>query len=240
MKTVLTEQETINKIAGDYARAGYEVLIPGRDKLPRPLQSYQPDLIVRGPTETVVVEVKLRRELAGDSQLSAFADQIRKLKNWRFELHIVEAPRAERQQAAAPAPLEGVSARLDSVALLLAHKDPESALVIAWSAFESVLQHLTQICDVPIRPWNSQRAVKQLLAVGCLRRSHYELFMRGLETRNHIVHGGSIGHPVAPLVKSVAGAIQALIEECRERVHGQEQAKQGMRSARKKRRPAAE
>jgi hypothetical protein len=112
--------------------------------------------------------------------------------------------------------LKDMSVRLRSAELLLSHKDSESALVVAWSAFESVLRYLTNFWDIPIRPWNRQRAIKKLVSIGHIRRSDCELFIRGLETRNQIVLGGSGRQSVAPLVNAVVGTVNRLIDECNE------------------------
>jgi REase_AHJR-like len=57
--------QVIAKVAEDYCQRGYEVdVVPRAPRLPEFLRAFQPDLIARGPTESVVVEVTpIRNEL---------------------------------------------------------------------------------------------------------------------------------------------------------------------------------
>jgi hypothetical protein len=58
------EAQVIAKVAEDYRRRGYDVdVVPQGPRLPEFLGGFQPDLIARSPSESVVVEVKhfLRR-----------------------------------------------------------------------------------------------------------------------------------------------------------------------------------
>ena len=210
---VMTDLEAIERIAGEYERAGYDVIVqPTPDLLPSSLRKFQPDLLARGEKESVVVEVKSRRELANENVISTLATEIRKLKGWRLEVQFVESPLNDRDTPLMPLSLEEVDVRLDSATLLLSRGDAASALVLAWSAFEAILRQISWKADVPIAPWNGRRAAKQLLSMGLLARSEYDLFMRGLELRNQVVHGGAAGRSVKRIVHSVVSAVRRLAE----------------------------
>lgn len=202
---------TVERIAEEYRRDGYEVVIqPSAELLPSELRKFQPDILAHRQNERVLIEVKSRRQFAAESELSALAGRVGKLKGWRLEIQFVEPPRERDQQQAAPLSLEEATARLNSATLLLSQKDPGAALVVAWSAFEAVLRRLCWKADVPVVPWNGRRAAKQLLSIGLLSRSDYNLFMRGLEARNQVVHGATVGRSVRQTVHSVISTVRRL------------------------------
>jgi REase_AHJR-like len=52
-------RQKLQEIAGEYEARGYEVVVePGPEKLPEFLAGFHPDLVARGPNESVVIEVK--------------------------------------------------------------------------------------------------------------------------------------------------------------------------------------
>jgi hypothetical protein len=214
MKRRPTEYESLEALAGQYRRAGYDVVIrPERDQLPAVLRRFQPDMIARREDDNVVFEMKSRAELVTDNQLAQFAEYVAKLKGWRFEVQVIEQPKEHLQRPAAPLSVEEALRRLSSATLLLKANDGESALVVAWSAFEAVLRQLSWQADIVISPWNGRRAAKELVMRGAITRSDYDLFMRGLEARNHVVHGGATARPVKPLVRSVISAVRRVASE---------------------------
>jgi hypothetical protein len=160
-----------------------------------------------------VVEVKSRRDLVTESDIAQIAEYTRRLKGWRLEVQVIEEAREALEAPTAPLSLKEALRRLHSASLLLKRKDAESALVVAWSAFEAVLRQLSWDADVVISPWSGVRAAKQLVALGVLTRSDYELFMRGLDARNHAVHGGTVPSSVRQLVQSVISAVRRLAEQ---------------------------
>jgi hypothetical protein len=54
------EAEVLARVAEDYRCRGHDVQVqPGGPSLPDFLAGYQPDLIARSPTDSVVIEVKV-------------------------------------------------------------------------------------------------------------------------------------------------------------------------------------
>jgi len=214
MKKVVTEAEAVEKIAAEYKHAGYDVVVqPKGEHLPEALRPFRPDLLAKRGDETVVVEIKSRRELATEQAIAPLAERVERIKGWRLEVQVVEASPHERWRQGPPMSLEETKARLESTVLVVRRKDYASALVLAWSAFEAVLRHLSWQADLAMVPWNGQRAAKQLFAIGALSRSDYEMFMRGLEARNQVVHGGSASQRELSLVRSVISTVRRLLDE---------------------------
>jgi hypothetical protein len=214
MRRYDSEVQTIEQVAGEYQRAGYDVVIrPDREQLPNALRAFQPDLLAKSAEETVVIEVKSRRELVSERQIASLAETIQSLKGWRLEVRVLEVPRYRREQAVLPMSVDEASHRLESATLLLSRKDYGSALVLAWSAFEAALRQLSWQADIAVAPWNAPRALKQLFSIGALSRSDYDLFMRGLEARNHVVHGGTAPRQADSLVRTVVSTVRRLLSE---------------------------
>ena len=52
-------RQQLQEIAAEYESRGYDVLVePSPEELPEFLTGFHPDLVARGPNESVVVEVK--------------------------------------------------------------------------------------------------------------------------------------------------------------------------------------
>lgn len=214
MKRESTKSLAIERIVKEYTSANYDVVIqPEPNLLPSQLRRFQPDILARKGNKHVLIEVKSRNEFAAETEMSALAKEIEKLKGWQLEVQFIGPARQLQEQPVAPLSLKQASERLDSVSLLLSHDDPESALVIAWSVFEAVLRQLSWNADVPVIPWNALRAAKQLVTLGILSRSEYELFMSGSNTRNQVVHGGSVTRSVEPMVHSIVSTVRRLIKQ---------------------------
>jgi len=204
MKKLFTESQAIERIVGEYKRAGYEIHAePVPSFLPKSLRPFRPDLIAHKGDEWVWIDIKSRREIASDAEISDLATQIGKLKGWHLEVQFIEPPDRGARLITNPLLEKDISTRLNSARLLLSHEDPDSALLITWSALEAILHQLTWNKDVGIEPWNGVRAAKQLTAVGELSRTDYEFVLRTAEARNQVAHGGSAGASTRSMVRSL-------------------------------------
>ena len=85
-----TQAEALQSVASRYKRNGYEVFLqPSGRALPKPLSRFRPDLVARGPHETVVVEVKSRSDLVKKPHLAQLARTVDRIPGWRFEMVVV-------------------------------------------------------------------------------------------------------------------------------------------------------
>src|SRR5437764_152748 len=97
-----SELDRLNEIAEDYRARGYDVKIdPRREDLPDFLSTFEPDLIASGRGETVVVEVKTRRELSSAPSPQALEAALQNRPGWRFEL-IIDGADAEIRETLTP------------------------------------------------------------------------------------------------------------------------------------------
>jgi len=85
-----TQAEALQSVASRYKQDGYEVVLrPSGHALPKPLNRFRPDLVARGPHETVVVEVKSRSDLVKEPHLAQLAQTVEQIPGWRFEMVVV-------------------------------------------------------------------------------------------------------------------------------------------------------
>lgn len=94
LKTPL-EHRRLLRLAREYDRAGYEVLLyPDDASLPAPLQGCLLGLVAKGPDETIVADVRSRPNLTlnGAADLRRLAEKVNALPGWQFNL-VVTNPR---------------------------------------------------------------------------------------------------------------------------------------------------
>ena len=85
----------ILEIADAYRRRGYDVLVePATGELPSFLADFHPDMIARGPEDSVVVEVKVGTRTTVSEGYRELAETIRQQAGWRFSLVVVD-PRSD-------------------------------------------------------------------------------------------------------------------------------------------------
>lgn len=94
VKTPL-EHRRLVRLAREYDRAGYEVLIyPDDESLPESLQGCLIGLMAKGQEETIVADVRSRPNLMlnGSADLRRLAEKVEALPGWQFNL-VVTNPR---------------------------------------------------------------------------------------------------------------------------------------------------
>jgi len=86
-----TYRQKLQEIAAEYQARGYEVLVePGPEKLPEFLASFRPDLVARGPNESVVVEIKVGTKTAASERFREIAETIQRQPGGRFSLIVID------------------------------------------------------------------------------------------------------------------------------------------------------
>jgi len=87
-----TYRQRLQDIAAEYEARGYDVLVePGPEKLPAFLASFRPDLVARGPHESVGIEVKVGTETAVSERFRELAETIQRQPGWRFSLVVIDS-----------------------------------------------------------------------------------------------------------------------------------------------------
>lgn len=184
------ESRIIAKMAEDYRRRGYVVAVAPRDSdLPEFLRGFQPDLMARGPAESVVVEVKLGTRASAAERLRDIAETVNRQPGWRFSLVYVNPEHPDEISEAQAAPLSLAEERARNAGALLQTGQTEAAFLLFWSALEGVLRTLAERAQLPLASLPTSTLFRELYSAGEITRDQFESLMHLLPTRNRLVHG---------------------------------------------------
>ena len=193
--TAGSESTTIRRIADEYRRRGYDVVVEPRDVvLPEDLRGYRLDLIATKGDELVIIEVKRSNALPDDPELQPLA-QVAERSGYRFEL-VVDRP-------SPPVPAhETVLRRIADAERLLDVRQLEAAFLIAWSALEGALWSLAhKYLDEP--EGTGLRLVSQLYSEGVVSDKQYAILRHAIPVRNQLTHGFDVERPNESLISNV-------------------------------------
>ena len=209
------EAEAIQRAAESYRAKGYRVVEqPQGSDRPAFLGDYMPDLIAFGPTESVVVEVKVGTRAAHGMKLQPIAERIAKEPGWRFS--IVVAPEDEPFPGiptTEPLSLDAASQRLEqSQALASTRTNVDAAYLLVWSAGEAILRKFAEAHQMPFLVQSPSALIKELYSAGELSQSQYDRLMRCLKLRNGLAHGFDSPATQAD-VDELAGVARELIAD---------------------------
>jgi len=146
--------QKLQEIAAEYEARGYEVLVePGPEQLPEFLASFRPDLVARGPNESVVVEVKVGTQTAAAERFRDLAETIQRQPGWRFSLVVID-PRSDE---VAPLTQEllhrkDIADRLGRAHALLKTGATDAAFLLMWVAVEAIPQKSPCACSLERQP----------------------------------------------------------------------------------------
>jgi hypothetical protein len=180
----------LRRIAERLRAQGYEVTIsPAPELLPRWLRNFRPDLLAVRGAEGLVVEVKSREEMRGDSQLQRLAEVVEARPGWRFELE-VSNPRVVTDE---PAQVRAAEARIEDqlqAAVRLLEADlREPALLNSWAAFEGAARILLED-EGTGAPVPTRQLLRTLWSFGYLEPETRDRLERLANARNLVAHGG--------------------------------------------------
>jgi len=184
-------RQKLQEIAAEYEARGYEVLVePRPEQLPEFLAGFRPDLVARGPNESVVVEVKVGTQTAASERFRELAETIQRQPGWRFSLVVID-PRSDEvapptQQLLAR---QEIVDRLGRANELLKTGATDAAFLLIWVAVEALLRHIATREGLPLERVPSSSLMKELFSLGILSRSELEVAQRAFSVRNALVHG---------------------------------------------------
>jgi hypothetical protein len=206
------ESQVIAKVAEDYRRRGYDVdVVPRGPGLPDFLSGFQPDLIARSPTESVVVEVKVGTRTSVAERFRDVAERVNRQPGWRFSLVFVNPDRPDEISEAEPAPLSLLRERAHNAEALLAAGQAEAAFLLFFSALEGILRVLGQRALLPLERLPPSALIRELYSAGEISRAQFESLMRLLPIRNELVHGFQPQEP--PDLEELRTLVQGLLAE---------------------------
>jgi hypothetical protein len=186
-----TYRQTLQDIAAEYEARGYDVLVePGPEKLPAFLAGFRPDLVARGPHESVVIEVKVGTETAVSERFRDLAETIQHQPGWRFSLVVID-PRSDEVIPPTQQLLDrkDIVDRLGRANELLKMGATDAAFLLLWVSVEALLRHLATREGLPLERVPSSSLMKELFSLGILSRSEHDVAQRAFDVRNTLVHG---------------------------------------------------
>jgi REase_AHJR-like len=183
--------QKLQEIAAEYEARGYEVLVaPRPEQLPKFLAGFHPDLVARGPNESVVVEVKVGTQTAASERFREIAETIQRQPGWRFSLVVID-PRSD-EVAPPTQPLldrKDITDRLGRANELLKTGATDATFLLLWISVEAILRHLAIREGLPLERMPSSSLMKELFSLGILSRSELDVAQRAFSVRNTLVHG---------------------------------------------------
>jgi len=206
------ESQVIAKVADEYRRRGYDVdVVPRGPGLPEFLGGFQPDLIARSPSESVVVEVKVGTRTSVAERFREVAERVNSQPGWRFSLVFVNPDQPDQVSEAQPAPLSMLRERAHNADALLQAGQSEAAFLLFFSALEGILRFLGQRAQLPLEGLPPSTLIRELYSAGEIDRAQFESLMRFLPIRNQLVHGFRPGESLD--VEQLRMLVQALLAE---------------------------
>jgi uncharacterized protein YutE (UPF0331/DUF86 family) len=184
-------RQKLQEIACEYEARGYEVVVePGPEKLPEFLAGFHPDLVARGPKESVVIEVKVGTKTAASERFRELAEIIQHQPGWRFSLVIID-PRSDEVAPPTQQLLDRqeIADRLGRANELLRTGATDAAFLLMWVAVEALLRHIATREGLPLERVPSSSLMKELFSLGILSRSELDVAQRAFSVRNALVHG---------------------------------------------------
>jgi len=214
MRSPSLESQVIAKVAEDYRRRGYVVTVePRGSDLPEFLRDFQPDLIARGPAESVVVEVKLSTRTSAAERLRDIAEKVSRQPGWRFSLVFFNPEHPDEISEAQAAPLSLVEERARNATALFQAGQTEAAFLLFWSALEGVLRALADRAQLPLASLPTSTLIRELYSAGEISRDQFESLLSLLPARNRLVHGLESAQGVD--VDQLHLLVQALLAEAK-------------------------
>jgi uncharacterized protein YutE (UPF0331/DUF86 family) len=184
-------RQKLQEIAAEYEARGYDVLVePGPEKLPAFLAGFRPDLVARGPNESVVIEVKVGTETAVSERFRELAETVQRQPGWRFSLVVID-PRSDEVTPPTQQLLDrkDIVDRLARANELLKTGATDAAFLLLWVSVEALLRHIATREGLPLERVPSSSLMKELFSLGILSRSELDVAQRAFSVRNALVHG---------------------------------------------------
>ncbi|WP_422927263.1 hypothetical protein [Singulisphaera sp. PoT] len=204
------EQE-LKRVADSYASRGYRVTIrPDAMALPSFAKDFKVEILGKRGAESVLVAVKQDRDqLAGDFNLTRYAEVIGGQDGWRFDLATLdsEKPGSNEYDGAEDFSIDDIEKSFADARNLHDQGFLSQAVITAWAGFEASMRHRLRAMGERAG-WGSSpiSMLNELFSNGILDGDDFNRLRNLSRVRNQIVHGF-----LSPLA-SEGGAVEFLAE----------------------------
>src|SRR3954447_18305828 len=164
--TEKTEADILRTLRNRYEGRGYTFIArPTGNLVPSFLRGYRPDALAISDRESVVIEVKARRNPEGQKNLAQIAERVAGQPNWKLEIYY--AGDFPRPVYGKPDEAE-ISRLLEEIRRLKDAGFSRAALVMAWAALEAVARAFRTDDETGSGPMIPTEIVESLSRAGYL------------------------------------------------------------------------
>jgi REase_AHJR-like protein len=208
-------KDELEEVAEQYRKDGYQVLLrPSGTDLPAFLNQFEPDLIARNASESVVVEVKPKADLSKDHALAYLAAKVNAQPGWRFDLVVTnhetwpdEIPGDSTERSASE-----IRSLARTAEKLIVSGELEAASLIAWSAAEAAMREAARRRTIPLETNDPQFVLKTLYSEGVLSRSDYDQLQEAWRIRNAVAHGLELSERRPQVPRFLVDVVERLLD----------------------------
>lgn len=186
-------ERRIKELAKEYESKGYHVSInPSQSDLPDFLQGSEPDLIAKNNEESVIIEVKSRKNINDLKRYERFAKEISERKNWRFELVFTntQTPYIEKSTNNL-LDKDKIKQRLFDIERLINGHFLDAAYLLIWSTLEAAMRLQLKNEKIEDLDQSTSYIFKSVFAYGLINQQDYKTLEKLYPMRNNIAHGFS-------------------------------------------------
>jgi hypothetical protein len=188
MKTV----QNLEDVADQYRAEGYRVVVaPTASEIPDFARGNGVDLLAYKGDEHVIIEVKTREALRGNSKLVELARVVNEQPGWRLDLVVLPGPNSQdRIVAEATEPsLEQIDQAFESAERLVEAGELTTALLIAWASLEATMRRSARAENIEVKSYSPLFLLRALYSMGLLEPADFDSLSEILEIRNTVAHG---------------------------------------------------
>ena len=190
----LAEKRLADTVEREYRDKGYDVQ---RDVALDFLDGLRVDMVARKGDRMEAIDVKTATSLAraGSERRKKIYETIRAKEGWNHKLVVVGEPeRLSAHKGATPFNFEDALSRMERAEKCLEAGFPEAAVLLAWSAVESVIRIVLREDGFEIkRLTHSSHTIGYAVQQGSISYEDYDCLIELMKYRNAIIHGFSVG-----------------------------------------------
>ena len=180
----------LERVAQDLRAKGYEVFVePSASEIPDFVREYQPDILARGATESLIVEVKQPLSESERERIRTIARRVEGHPGWRFMLVAPERT-AGGSESLGVKPIEKQQLLdwLREARALVQSGHSRSALLVAWAGLEAAMRVAVSAHSLSEQA-DSWKLMRELVSNGLLDRESYLELTDLFRLRSALAHG---------------------------------------------------
>ena len=182
-----SQESRLYLIAEDYEQRGYKVTVaPPAKRLPKFLSNFSPDIVAKGPNESVVIEVTSPGRLRGAEYWEQLYSAVREHPGWRVDLVVDNRGNQQRAKSISRGEIEN---RLQEGQRLAEQRMLAASLLITWAAAEAAMRSAGKRHGVEFPDLRPETLITRLYSDGLLDRKDFEFLLDCTRARSAVAHG---------------------------------------------------